>query len=220
MLHRHLRELVDRALADGHCEHLGLQARALAHRAGPQRHVLLDALALRRGVRLAIAPLERLDDAVECERVLAPPAHPVAVLDVDLLALGAVEEVVLLLLRELLPRDRRVDLVAVGDCLDHRLVEAGRAAERPRDERAVVERERRIRDDEIRVDLLLRAESGAARAGAVRRVEREDARLQLRERDAVVGAGEVLREEQRFAVDDVDSDEPFAERCGASRSTA
>ena len=71
---------------------------------GPQRHVLLDALALLRRVGLAVAPLEARDDALEREHVLAPAAHPVAVLDVDLLAVRAVEEEVLLLLGQLLPR--------------------------------------------------------------------------------------------------------------------
>src|SRR5207302_4484190 len=47
---RQLRELVDVAFADGDREHLRLQTRALAHRTRPERHVLLDALALRRRV--------------------------------------------------------------------------------------------------------------------------------------------------------------------------
>src|SRR5262249_58615462 len=47
---------------------------------------------------------------------------------------------------------------------------------------------------------------------AVRRVEREDARLQLRERDAVVRAGELLREQHLVSVDDVDDDEALGDR--------
>ncbi len=43
---RHLRELVDVPLADGDREHLGLQARAAALRAGTEAHVLLDPLPL------------------------------------------------------------------------------------------------------------------------------------------------------------------------------
>ena len=178
---------------------------------GPERHVLLDALALRRRVRLAVAALERGDDSLEVDHVGAAPAHPVAVLDVDLVAVRAVEEVVLLLLGQLLPGDVGRDLVAVGDRLDHRLVEPG-AADRPRHERAVVDRERRVGNEQIRVDLLLRAEARAARAGAVRRVEGEDARLELGKRDAVLRAGEVLRVRRALAgVDAVDDDEPFGE---------
>ena len=157
-------------------------SRAPPHcRARPEAHVLLDPLALLRRVRLAVAALEVLDDALEREHVRAPPAHPVAVADVDPLAVGAVQEEILLLRGQLLPRLVEVDLPLVGDRLDHRLVEA-RAARRPRDERALADRERRVGDEQVGVDLLLRAEARAARAGAVRRVEREDPRLELGQR--------------------------------------
>src|SRR5207342_3194617 len=65
-----------------------------------------------------------------------------------------------------------------------------------------------------RVDLELRAEAGAARARAVGRVEREDARLELGQRDAVLGTREVLRVEEALAVDDIDADKPLGERRG------
>ena len=93
-----LREVVDRAAADGDREHLGLEARAVAGRARPERHVLLDALALLRRVGLAVAALQARDEALERHRVLAPAAHAVAVRDVDPLAARAVEEAALLLL--------------------------------------------------------------------------------------------------------------------------
>ena len=190
-LHRHPRELVDVLAADRDGEHLRLQPRAVADRAGAEAHVLLDPLALLARVGLAVAALEARDDALEGEHVGALAAHPVAVLDVDLVAVRAEEEEVLLLLVEVLPRRLEVDLVAVGDRLDDRLVEA-RVAERPGHERALADRERRVGHEQVGVDLLLGPESGAARAGAVRRVEGEDARLELREPDAVLRAGEVL----------------------------
>ena len=46
----------------------------------------------------------------------------------------------------------------------------------------------------------------------MRRVEGEGARLELRERDAVLRARQVLREGQRLAVDHVDDHEPLGER--------
>src|SRR4029079_15975804 len=64
---RHLRELVDVLLADRDGEHLGLQSRAVARRARPEGHVLLDPLALLARVRLLVASLEALDDALECQ---------------------------------------------------------------------------------------------------------------------------------------------------------
>ena len=122
-----------------------------------------------------------------------------------------------MLLGEVLPGQLEVDLVAVGDRLDDRLVEA-RVAERPGHERALADRERRVGHEQVGVDLLLRAEAGAARAGAVRRVEAEDARLELRQADAVLGAGEVLAEGELVAVEHVDDDQAVGERgCGLDR---
>ena len=85
-----------------------------------------------------------------------------------------------------------VDLPLVRDRLGHLLVVV-RAARRPRQDRPVVQRQRRVRHDQLGVDLHLRAEPGAARAGAVRRVEREHPRLELRHRGAAVQAHEALR---------------------------
>jgi hypothetical protein len=171
---------VNRLVTDRDRQHLGLEARAAALGAGTEAHVLLDPLALLRRVGLLVAPLERLQDPLERHRVLALPPHPVAIGDEDPLALRAVEEQVLLLGRQLPPRRVGIDLVPVADRLDHVLVEA-RTADRPRNERAVGDRERGVRDEQVRVDLELRAQAGAARTGAVRRVEGEDPRLELRE---------------------------------------
>ena len=121
------------------------------------------------------------------------------------------EETVLLLPAEVAPGRVEVDLVAVGDRLDRGLVEP-LAAERPRDERALLDRQARVRHEQVGVDLELRAEPRAPRAGAVRRVEREDPRLELGQRDAVLGAREVLAVEERLAVDHGDPDEPFRQR--------
>ncbi len=202
--------------ADGDREHLRLEPRALADRARPEAHVLLDPLALVRGVGLAVAPLEVRDDPLEARELMAAaPAHAIRVLDVDPLVARAEKEEVLLLLGEVGPRLRRVDLVAVGHGLDDGFVPARHAAYRPRHERAVVDRQRRIGNDEVRVDLLLRAEAGAARARAVRRVEGEDARLQLGQRDAVVRAREVLGEDELVpGVDQIDRHETVGEPHG------
>jgi len=203
--HRHPRELVDVEPADRDREHLRLEACPVARGARPEAHVLLDPLPLLCRVGLAVPPLQAGDDALEVEHVRALPAHPVPVLDVDALALGAVEEQILLLLRQLLPGLVEIDLPAVRDRLDHRLVEA-RVADRPRHQRALGNRERRVGDEQVGVDLLLGAEPGAARAGAVRRVEREDARLELRERDAVLRAREPFRIRHHVTIDYVDGD--------------
>ena len=202
---------VDVEPADGDREHLRLQPRAAASRARARGHVFLDPLALRGRVGLAVAALEVLDDPFEGEHVGALPAHAVAVLDVDSVAVRPVEEQVLLFLGQVGPGCVEVDLVAVGDRLDHGLVEA-RPAHRPGNERPVADRERAIRNQQVGVDLLLVSEPGAARARAVRRVEREDARLELGEPDAVLRAGESLRERQLVSPDHVDRDQAVGER--------
>ena len=98
--------------------------------------------------------------------------------------------------RELLPRLLEVDLVALGDRLGDLVVVVRRPA-RPRQDRALGDRQRGVGDHQVGVDLHLRPEAGAARAGAVRGVEREHPRLELGHRDAAVQAGEALGEREQ-----------------------
>ena len=187
----HARELVDPQPADLDGQRLGPQPGALALRARPQGHVLLDLLARPVGVGLAVAPLEVRDDALEGSRVGAAAPVAVAIRDVDAIAVGAVQEAVADVLGEVLPRAVHVDLPLVRDRLRHLLVVI-RGARGPRQDCPVVQRQRRVRHDQLRVDLHLRPEPRAARAGAVRRVEREHPRLELRHRGAAVEAHEAL----------------------------
>ena len=60
-------------------------------------------------------------------------------------------------------------------------------------DRALAQAALRVGDEQLRVDLLLGAQAGALRAGAVGRVEGEDPRLEVLDRErVVVGAGQVL----------------------------
>ena len=96
------------------------------------------------------------------------------------------------LLGQVPPGDVDVDPVRLGDRLEQPpVIHRGRL--RPRLERALGDRERRVGDDQLRVDHPLEAEPVAARAAAVRRVEREDPRLELGHRGAAVEAGERSR---------------------------
>ena len=104
---RHLREPVDREVADRHREHLGLESRSMALGARSEAHVLLDAVARMRRVRLAVAPLQVVEETLERHRVLALPAHPVAVRDEDLLGPRPVQEPILLLGRRARATARR-----------------------------------------------------------------------------------------------------------------
>ena len=138
---RQRRELVDRRVGDQHRPRLGPQPGALAVRARPQRHVLLDLLAREVRVGLAIAALEVGNDPLELGRVGAPAPEPVAVGDLDAVAVGAVQEEVARLVGQVLPRGLEVDLVALGDRLGQLVVVVGgadrpRARSRPRRSRA------------------------------------------------------------------------------------
>ncbi len=122
---------------------------------------------------------------------------------------------------QVLPRRVEVDVVALGDRLGELVVVVG-GAHRPRGDRALADRQRRVGDDELGVDLHLRAQPGAARAGAVGSVEREDPRLELDQAGPVDRAGELLREGEHPAagagaagirfVDQLDLDQPVGER--------
>src|SRR5204863_7550268 len=66
---------------------------------------------------------------------------------------------------------------------------------RPRIQRPLGDRQRWVRNDQLGVDYALEPEPMAAMAAAVRRVEGEDPRLQLRHRRPTVQAGKALRKE-------------------------
>ena len=70
--------------------------------------------------------------------------------------------------------------------------ERDRAAPAPREDDAFAQRAPRIADDALGIDDGARAEAVARGARAVRAVEREHARLDRRQRDAAVDAGEAL----------------------------
>ena len=105
-------EVLDAGPTDRHRARLGAQPRAVAHRAGAQRHVLLDLLARGLGVGLLVAALEVRDDPVEARRVRAPAPEAVAVGDLHALA-RPVQEQRALVLGELLPGRVEVNPVAL-----------------------------------------------------------------------------------------------------------
>ena len=134
-----------------------------------------------------------MHDALEARHVAALAAVAVLVADVDALAVGAEQEGVADLLVQVLPRGVQVDLPLVGDGRRHLLVVV-RGAGRPGQDRPLGQRQRRVGHDQLGIDLHLRPQAGAARAGAVGRVEGEDARLELGHRGAAVQAREALGE--------------------------
>ena len=149
-------ELVDRRTRDEHRERLRPKPRAVARRAWPDAHELLDPLALVLGVGLAVAALEVRNDPLEARRVVALAPEAVAVANLDGLAVGAVEEDLALLGAERAPRLLDVDPVALGQRRRHLLVVAGARAG-PRRERTLSDRQLAVGHDELGVDLQLRS---------------------------------------------------------------
>jgi hypothetical protein len=170
-----------------HRERLGAHAAALTGIAGHVAEVLRVLLAhLLRG-RLLVAAHERGDHAVELDgpaavvlRALLAPLHT------HLAALEAVQDLVLLLGRELLPRHVEVDASGLGHRLDDAEGPALAAldARGPRLDRAAADRERGVGHDQIGIDLEHGAETVALGAHAERAVEREALRRERGVADA------------------------------------
>ncbi len=185
---RQRRDVPDVPVTDRHRQDLGAQPLPAAGRTRLADHVLLELGAHEVRVGLAEAPVEVRDDALE-RGVVRVLAALVAVADDDPLVLVRVEQVLDRLGRQV--ADRRPEVPAV--CLADRLEDlepprgVGRHL-RPGHEGPRLDALRAVGDDEVGFDDELRAEPGAARAGAMRRVEREVARLQLLHHEAVVRA--------------------------------
>src|SRR5450759_2908577 len=213
LAHAHQREVVDVALAQRHGEAGGLQPCPFAVRARPVRHVLLDLLAHLLRLGLGEAPLQMLEDALEARRVVPHAALVVAIAEGDALLAGAVQEEVALLLGQLVPRLVGVDAERGGDGPE-RLFEPAERELPVRQQRALVDADRPVGDDERRVDLLRGPQAVTGGAGAVRAVEAEDTRLDLGQRDAAVHAGELLGEREGLAVGGTALDETVGELGG------
>ena len=100
------------------------------------------------------------------------------------------------LLGQLLPRRFEAEIELAGEgAEDLHVIRAGRVGARPGHDRALLDAEILVGDDQVRIEELLLAEPVAARAGALRRVEAEQARLDLRDGEAADRAGELLGED-------------------------
>ena len=166
----------------------------MAGLAGGGALVLAQLLAHPGALGLEHAAVEIADHAVE--RLLDLVA--LAAVDEaqgDRAALGAVEDDVVDLLGQVLPRRLEAEAELAGEAAEHlHVIRAGRVGARPGDDRALLDRERLVGDDQLGIEQLLLAEPVAARAGALRRVEAEQARLDLGDGEAGDRAGEFLGE--------------------------
>ena len=174
-------------------QRLGLETEAVTGLARRRAHVALDLFARPLALRLLVAPVEVGDDALERLSHLVR-AQAVVVGEADLLGPRAVEDGVARRLGQLAPGPVEPELIVLAERVE-RLKVIGRARLRPGGDRAALQRQLRVRDDERRIDAQLRAEPAADRAGAVRVVEGEQSGLDLGDGEAGDRTGELRGEE-------------------------
>jgi hypothetical protein len=110
-------------------------------------------------------------------------------------ALGAVQDGALDLRAELVPGRVEREVEFAGEARQHlHVIWAGRLRLRPGHDRALLEAERLVRDDQHLVEDQLFAQAVAGRARALRGIEGEQPRLDLGDGEAGDGAGEPLGE--------------------------
>ena len=207
---RHARDLIDVLAADRDGERLRLQARAVTRLAGNLGHVVLVRLAHLVAVRLVVAAREQRHDPLERHEVLLVLTEHVRVAEGETLLARAVEQDLLRLLVDFLPRRLEAVAAVFEDGLHHaHRVRVQILRERRKDTAAHTQG--RVRQDELLVELHVAAEAHADGAGAVGVVEREHARRDFGQADAAVDAGEILAEHQELAVDDLHVGDALAE---------
>ena len=183
--------LVDRLVVRPGVEtRLATESRALAGRAPPVAHQAFQLLPEPGGARLLLAAPEERQEPRE-----RPADVAAAVLELDLLLPRALEQDGPHGRRQIPERRREPEAVLRREAREHRL-EPRQGAQHGGGERS---RERRLRPrhDERRVEAALDPEPAARRAGAMRAVEGEEARRELRVRDPARRAGVPLAEEER-----------------------
>ena len=154
-----------------------------------------------------MATLQVRDHALVAGRVRAGAPEAIAEPHVDpVVAADAVQQQLLLLRRQVLPRDVRVDLVLGAHRLEQPVEVLG-VTRGPRGDRTVGDRRLGVRDHQFGVDLERRAQPVARRTRSVRTVEREVAGCELLEALAVRRPSQVLGERQQFGLGVVGRDD-------------
>ena len=181
---------MDILAANGHGENLGLQTFSATRCAWNGGEIFLVFFALGIARRVFIAAHDGFAGAFPIDapaRFAAVDGH---VVDENLFVLKAVQQHIARFLLQIFPRSSGV----FAHMLAHRAKHLGVIIARcKRRNAALVQRQRRVGNEQTRVDLLAAAEARAIGAGAVGRIEAEVARLQLVYRMAVLGTREGKR---------------------------
>ena len=209
---RQLGDMPDVPAVDRDGEDLRLEPPSLASRARPGDHVALQLRLDEVRVRLAEAALQIGNDAFEGGVVRVLAAF-VAVADDHPLAAPRIEDVLQRLGRQVLDGGVVVPAVLAADGFDDPAVPGVLHLQAcPGHQRPACQRQVPVGHDALRIYLEAAADAGAARAGAMRRIEAEAAGLELVHGSAVVGAAvplavAALRELRRLPVARYGSDQ-------------
>src|SRR5580692_6544857 len=180
----------------------------MAHIAKRGRHVLCHPLAVRIRIGFRKIAIEKFQNAGKAESLFTR-----RLLSCRLFFLWAtapirrriaVEKQILDTRREFFEGRLQIQVIGVGGQLERALEyrRAGAGTQPP-----VKERAGPVRDDSGRIEIVFGAQAVASWACAVRRIEAERARLELRNGNAAVRASELFREDMLFAADDRDRNE-------------
>ena len=206
---RHLGDLADMQSGDLHRQRLRLQPIALAGVAKLLRLVARQLLGDPGQLRLAPAPLDIVDHALERLGGGVMP-HAVVIGEGDLVLAGAVEHDFAEILRQRLPRLGHGLAIGAGEQLERlRVIGRARAGARPGRDGAARKAQVFVGHHEVGLEEQLGAEPVAFGARAIRIVEGEQPGLDLLDGEAGFGAGEFRREDDalRCLVRDLGDDD-------------
>ncbi len=180
-----------------------IEPAAAAGLTGDLRHVLLVVLPSRLTLGRLVTTVEERDGTFEGGLPLSLATEAVGVLDGDLVLTGAVEDLLLDVFGQVLPCGVHREAEHLAETGQQPVVVA-HSVRRPHRDHALTERQARVCDHQLGIDLIPGADTGADRARPVWAVEREVAWLQVLEGKTAFRTGEVLRERQSRPVDDLD----------------
>ncbi len=219
LIDRQRRQFRQTRLADEHVARAAVQALAVTIRARPFGDELGEFLAHGRRFGFAIAPFQIRDDAFEPMFARDAAAGFGEIAERNDLVARARQNRVTDRFRQLFPRRVDVELVVTRQRQDQ--LEVIHVAPIPAAHRAGGEAQVRMHDDARRIEHLRDAEAVAGSACADRRIEREQARFEFRQRVVADRTREARREcrRRRFVVVHVDEqrDAVAETQCGLER---
>ena len=207
LTHGHIAHFRDVLPAHGDGERLFFQTFPLAVGAVGSAHIALDIPLDAIRTRLIVSSLQVVDKALPHALIGVVEGLGV-VFELDRLPLAPIHQKIVDLFGELFDGRIHGKSVAAGERGEIHLRDGGGVEVPPADaDGALAQRLRLVGADEVGVDELAEAEARTRRAGAPRRVEGEEAGLDLLDGDVAVGAG-VARGIEGLLPLPVDDDEP------------